>query len=104
MFKETVVKGLMTGGEGKGREGNGDGNVGNDGVDGDDGNDGNVGMDGEDGGGGSASNVRIEGVACSSTRLGNRFELKGETGVDWVEDKGRVNGLVDGGVPQIVLR
>ena len=115
MFRETVVKGLRTGGEGgKGR---------------DDGNDGDDGDGGKDGGvwrGGSASNVRIEGVACNSTRLGNRLgELKGETSVggcwkltergdmggwkltergDTGGDNGMVNGLADGGVPQIVLR
>lgn len=104
MFRETVVKGLRTGGEGgKGREGGDEGDEGN---------------DGEDGGdrGGSASNARIEGVACSSTRLGNRLgELKGEASVGdcWklnehsgntVGDNGMVNGLTDGGVTQIVLR
>lgn len=59
MFRETVVRGLRMGGYvGKGRE------------DGED--------DEEDGGGGSASNVKIEGVACSSTRWGKRLgELKG---------------------------
>ena len=103
IFKETVVKGLRTGGEeGKGRD------------DGDDGDDGDSGKDGRDWGGGCASKVRIEGVACSSTRLGNKLgELKGETNVGggWklVErgDTGGDNmfdGLADGGVPQIVLR
>lgn len=100
MFRETVVRGLRIGGVGKGREDNGD--------------DG----DGEDSGcrgGGSASNVRIEGVACNSTRLGNRVgEVKGETTVVscWklaersggrIGDNGTMNGLV-GAVPQIVLR
>ena len=84
MFRETDVKGLRIGGEeGKGR---------NDG-------DGEDGEDGGDWGGGSASNVRIEGVACSSTRLGNRLgELKGVGGC-W-----KLMELTDGGVPQIVLR
>lgn len=97
MFRETVVKGLRIGIErGKGR---------------DDGDDGGK-DDGGDWGEGSASNVRIEGVACSSTRLGKRLgELKGETSVGgcWklIErgDTGAMgNGLTDGGVPQIVLR
>lgn len=68
MFRETVVKGLRIGGEGgKGRE------------DGDGGKDDGIGWDW---GGGSASNVRIEGVACSSTKLGKRLgELKGEASV-----------------------
>jgi hypothetical protein len=66
MFRDTIDKGLRTGGErGKGRE------------DVDNGDDG-----GDWGGGGSASNVRIEGVACSSTKLGSRLgELKGEASV-----------------------
>jgi hypothetical protein len=104
MFRETVVKGRRTGGEGgKGR------------ADGNDGDNGDDGKDGEDWGGGSANNVRIDGVAQSSVRLGNRLgELKGETSVsdcwkltergDTGGDDGMVNGLADGGVPQIVLR
>lgn len=99
MFKETVARGLEMGAVGKGRE---------------DGNDGD-GEDGGDGGGGSVSNVKIEGVVCSSTRLGNRFgELKGETAVEscWnlaecsagrAGDNGVTKGLV-GTVPQILLR
>lgn len=95
MFRETDVKGLSTGGEiGKGK---------NDGDDGDGGKD-----DDGDWGGGSASNVKIEGVAFSSTRLGNRLgELKGEAKVGdcWkLSDGGDTGELTDGGVPQIVLR
>jgi hypothetical protein len=97
MFRETVASGLEMAGVGKGRE------------DGDDG-------DGEDGDeGGSVSNVKIEGVVCSSIRLGNRLgELKGETAVEscWnltecsggrAGDNGVMKGLV-GAVPQILLR
>ena len=61
-----------------------------------------------------ASNVRIQGVACRSTRLGSKLgELKGETnlGGGWklveVGDTGgdnMFNGLADSGLPQIVLR
>ena len=39
--------------------------------------------EGGGGRGGGVSNVRIEGVACSSTRLGNKFgDLNGEEAID----------------------
>ena len=58
MFRETVVRGLRIGGKrGNGRK---DGEEVGDGGEG-------------DGGDSGASNVRIEGVACSSTRFGNRL-------------------------------
>lgn len=116
MFRETVVKGLRTRGEeGKGRDEEGKGRE----EEGKGRDDGDGGKDDGDWVGGSASNVRIEGGACSSTRLGNRLgELKGETSVGggcccwcWkLAERGDtggdnvVNRLGDGGVPQIVLR
>lgn len=61
MFREMVVRGLTTGGGREAMRGVGEG------------------VDFE---GGNASNVKIEGVACSSTRLGNRLgELNGEATV-----------------------
>jgi hypothetical protein len=99
MFRETVVRGLRMGAVGEEKEDKEDDEGGED--------------DGD--GGGRASNVKIEGVACSSTKLGSRLgELKGETAVEscWnlaecsggrVGDDDKVKGLA-GGVPQIVLR
>ena len=84
MFRETVVRGLRTGGR------NGDGR--------------------DDCGAGNASNVRIEGVACSSTRLGNRMgDLNGETTAGTGGDDcvvGTRNGLVGAtpSLPLILLR
>ena len=74
MFREMMVRGLRTGrGVGERMRGNENDWDNDDGGDGDN--------DGE-GWGGSASNVRIKGVAWSSTRLGNKLgERKGETTV-----------------------
>ena len=108
MFRETVVNGLRMGGEGgKGKDdGCGCGDVVGDDDDakGDD-----VVVDwGWGGGGGSASNVKMEGVACNSTKLGNKLgELNGEARVGdcgKLIERGDTGGGDCFGVPQIVFR
>ena len=108
MFRETVVNGLRMGGEGgKGKDDGGGGDVvvgDDDDAKGDD-----VVVDwGWGGGGGSASNVKMEGVACNSTKLGNKLgELNGEARVGdcgKLIERGDMGGGYCFGVPQIVFR
>ena len=64
MFREMVVRGPMTGGGREAMRGVGEG------------------VEGVDFEGGNASDVKVEGVACSSTKLGNKLEeLNSETTV-----------------------